>query len=162
MVAYSDAGLRLSPTKCTSITDRIVFLGHELRHDGIRPAGNHVKAIKEWALPTTKSQARAFLGVAGYYRTHIKDYATIAKPWTDVIGKTDKAAERTPLSATDAMRRAFQVLKDRLVTFPVLLFPYFRGPMAGRFILDTDTQIAGILSQKQGVRRSSSLMGPGS
>ncbi len=50
------------------------------------------------------------------------------------------------------MKRAFEILKEALTMAPVLGFPYFLGPKAGQFILDTDfcqTQTAGILSQLQ-------------
>ncbi len=85
-----------------------------------------------------QTEARAFLGVTGYYRQHIPDYAKIAQPWTDVIGKTDKDAEKRPLEVTEAMEASFETLKASLVSAPILGFPYFRGPKAGRFILDTD------------------------
>jgi len=152
LTAYRNAGLKLSPNKCTFFAEKIIFLGHELSHDGIRPTENHVKAISEWPLPKYKTEARAFLGVTGYYRNHIANYATIAKPWTDVIGKTDKPAEKTQLVVTPDMEKAFHQLKIALTSYPVLGFPYFKGQKAGQFILDTDfsgNQIAGILSQIQ-------------
>ena len=96
--AYRAAGLKLSPRKCSFFQDKIIFLGHEIRQDGIRPAESHVSAVQNWPLPQTKSQARAFLGLTNYYRDHILEYARIAAPWTSVIGKTDKEAERTPLT----------------------------------------------------------------
>ena len=106
----------------------------------------------DWKVPTTKTQARAFLGITGYYRDHVRNYAQLAKPWTDVIGKTTKEEERKPLSVTADMQKSFEALKRALTTYPVLGFPYFKGPKAGRFTLDTDfcnDQIAGILSQEQ-------------
>ena len=130
-------------------------MGHEIRHDGIRPAASHVKAVQDWPLPATKSQACLFLGLAYYYRDHIKDYARLSAPWTAVTGKMDKEAERTPLTITPQMVESFKALKGRLTTFPVLGFSHFRGAKAGKFILDTDfsiDQTAGILSQLQGGR----------
>ncbi len=50
------------------------------------------------------------------------------------------------------MAKALETLKRAVTTAPILGFPYFKGPMAGQFILDTDfcqTQTAGILSQIQ-------------
>ena len=87
-----------------------------------------------------------------YYRSHIPNYAAIASPWTDVIGKTDKEAEKTPLVITEEMKQSFETLKARLTSAPILGFPYFRGEKAGDFILDTDfskEQTAGVLSQMQ-------------
>ena len=53
--AYRNADLKLSLANCTFFADRIVFLGHGLRHDGIRPAESHVKAVEGWTLPSTKT-----------------------------------------------------------------------------------------------------------
>ena len=103
-------------------------------------------------MPKFKTEARAFLGVTGYYQNHIRDYAQLAAPWSDVTGKTDKEAEKTPLRVTKEMRQSFERLKDALVTAPVLGFPHFSGPKAGRFTLDTDfskDQIGAVLSQDQ-------------
>lgn len=151
--AYQKAGLKLSPSKCSFFRSSITYLGHTLDHSGIRPTDSYIETVSHWPLPSTKTEARAFLGVTGYYRNHIPDYAGIAKPWTSVIGKTDKAGESRKLEVTPAMISSFKELKHRLVTAPVLGFPYFQGKAAGRFTLDTDFskgQIAGILSQRQG------------
>ncbi len=152
LTAYRDAGLKLAVKKCNFFADEITYLGHVLNEKGVRPIDSYVDAVKKWPLPCYKTEARAFLGVTGYYRQHIPDSAKIAQPWTDVIGKTDKDAERRPLEVTEAMEASFETLKASLVLAPILGFPYFHGPKAGRFILDTDLcaqQIAGVLSQDQ-------------
>ena len=150
--AYCDAGLKLNPKKCTFFRDSITYLGHVLDQTGIRPTEPYIDAVALWPCPKFKTEARAFLGLTGYYRRHIKDYAHIAAPWTDVIGKTDKEGEKTPLVVTEAMKTSFETLKSKLISAPVLGFPYFKGSKAGQFILDTDfckNQISGILSQIQ-------------
>jgi transposase InsO family protein len=150
--AYRDAGLKLSPDKCVFFADSIDYLGHRLDANGIRPMKSHIEVITKWPVPKLKTEARAFLGLTGYYREHIRDYAAIAKPWTDVMGKTDKEAEKLPLEVTPEMISSFEKLKKLLTSRPILGFPYFKGPKAGQFILDTDfckAQIAGVLSQVQ-------------
>ena len=150
--AYQDAGLKLSPSKCHFFGDKVVFLGHEVSAEGVRPTDDHVRAVRDWPLPTLKTQIRGFLGTAGYYSEHIRDYAELAAPWTSAMGKTDKEDEKQPIEVTPEMKKNFEELKRRLVTKPVLGLPHFQGPMAGRFILDTDfchLQISGILSQEQ-------------
>ena len=46
-----------------------------------------VKAITEWPVPTTVCSICSFLGLANFYRRFIKDYATLAKPLTDLTQK---------------------------------------------------------------------------
>ncbi len=150
--AYSDAGLKLGPRKCT-FSPQITYLGHIVDQHSIKPVASYMEAVRDWPLPKYKTEARAFLGITGYYRQHIRDYTKIAQPWTDVIRKTaEPGSEKQKLTVTEAMTRAFNQLKRSLTTAPILGFLYFKGPMAGQFILDTDfcqTQTAGILSQMQ-------------
>ena len=151
--AYLDAGLKLGPHKCSFFSPQITYLGHTVDKHSIKPVSSYVEAVRDWPLPQYKTEARAFLGITGYYGPHIKDYAKIAQPWTDVIGKmAEPRSEKQKLVVTEAMAKTFETLKRALTTAPILGFPYFKGPMAGQFILDTDfcqTQIAGILSQMQ-------------
>lgn len=52
--------------------DNVAFLGHEIDVNGIRPS-----RITE---PKTVTEARRFLGLTGYFRKFVKNYAQIAYP----------------------------------------------------------------------------------
>ncbi len=152
LATYQRAGLRLSPSKCQFFCSEVEYLGHLISAEGVRPTEGHVRAILDWPMPTFKTEARGFLGAAGYYSSHIKDYAKLAAPWFGVIGKTTPEEEKKKLTITPDMEESFKAIKRALTSYPVLGFPYFKGPKAGQFILDTDfsaSQIAGILSQNQ-------------
>ncbi len=150
--AYRAAGLKLNPRKCTFFAEEVTYLGHTINANGIRPMDSYKEAVAKWPLPRLKTEARAFLGLVGYYRDHIPNYAAIVKPWSEITGKTDAAGEKRTIQVTPYMKWAFEELKWRLTNAPVMGFPYFHGPKAGRFTLDTDfskRQISGILSQEQ-------------
>ncbi len=151
--AYLEAGLKLGPHKCTFFSPQITFLGHIVDKHGIKLVASYIEAVRDWPIPKYKAEARAFWGITGCYCQRIKDYAKIAQPWTEVIGKTAKpGSEKQKLVINRAMTRSFDQLKWALTTASILGFPYFKGPMAGQFILDTDfcqTQTEGILSQMQ-------------
>jgi hypothetical protein len=104
-------------------------------------------------LPTNKTKARSFLGKVGYYRRFIKDYAAIAKPWNDIVGKDEnREIEKAPIVATPTMVASYRHLKQALLTSPVLAYPQFDSKEP--FILDTDCSgdantIDWVLSQKQ-------------
>jgi hypothetical protein len=74
-----------------------------------------IKDVVEWVTPTTVKQVRGFLGLAGYYHQFVPDFSKIAKPLTELIKKEEKFVW------TSAREEAFQVLKQRLVTAPVLV-----------------------------------------
>src|SRR5262249_39944726 len=54
-------------SKCDFWLDRISFLGHVVLGDGISVDPEKIKAIMDWKQPTTVTEVRSFLGLAGYY-----------------------------------------------------------------------------------------------
>ncbi|XP_021755397.1 uncharacterized protein LOC110720651 [Chenopodium quinoa] len=79
--------------------------------------GTKIEAVKSWPMPKTVSDIRNFLGLADYYRRFVKDFSKIAKPMTTVM-KKDKKFEWD-----DKCEEAFQIMKQTLITTPVLKLP---------------------------------------
>ena len=147
--AYANAGLKINPKKCSLFMEEINYLGHTINQHGVRPPAEYIDQIKTWPVPDSPKKIRRFLGMVGYYRNHIPDYALLSAPWTDALKKDNVKKKIKP---TPEMIANFDKLKEKLTTAPILGFPYFHGPKAGTFILDTDfscKQISGILSQIQ-------------
>ena len=78
------------PEKCSFDKTEVEYLGMFINRDGIRMDDSKVKAITDWPAPTTVRGVRSFLGLTNFYCHFIKDYATLAKPLTDLTQK-DKA-----------------------------------------------------------------------
>ena len=76
-----------------------------------------VKAIMDWPAPTMVRSVRSFLGLANFYQQFIKDYATLAKPLTDLMQK-DKAFTWGNVEAN-----VFASLKTCFTTAPILAYP---------------------------------------
>lgn len=70
-------------------------------------------------MPTTQKQIKSFLGITGYYRKFIKDYARIAKPLTQCLKKGSKI-EHTP-----SFVQSFETLKQNIINEPILQYPDF-------------------------------------
>jgi transposase InsO family protein len=153
--AHEKAGLKLQPSKCKLFQEETEYLGHLVSKDGIRPVPEYTEIVRNWPLPTTVTQTRAFLGKVGYYRRFLKDYARRSKPWTDAIRDDPEeghGAKDRPVTVTPAMEAAFQDLREALVTAPILAYPRFDEESI--FILDTDWSqdsgtIGAVLSQLQ-------------
>ena len=111
-----EAGLTIRPKKCQFGMDRCSYLGHVVGNGEVRPEKAKLQAVRDFPPPTTKRRVRAFLGLTGYYRKFIPDYAEIAAPLTDLTKKT--APNR--VNWTEECNRSFASLKDRLCTEPIL------------------------------------------
>lgn len=130
------------PGKCALFQDQIDCLGHNVSAAGISMHQDKVQAILTWPPPDNLAQLQSFLGLAGYYRRFIKDFAKIAAPLTALTRK-DHAYTWTSDQDT-----AFAALKQAITTAPVLALPDPSLP----FILTTDasgTTIGAVLSQQR-------------
>jgi hypothetical protein len=65
----------------------VPFLGHIISNGGISVDLAKVKEIVEWSIPSTVTEVRSFLGLAGYYRRFIEGFSKIAKPMTSLLEK---------------------------------------------------------------------------
>jgi hypothetical protein len=61
------ARLFANPEKCTFCTERVSFLGYVVTPQGIEVDEAKVHAIQSWPMPSTVTQVRSFLGLAGFY-----------------------------------------------------------------------------------------------
>jgi len=159
--AHRSAGLKLQPSKCKWFATEVTYVGHQISAQGVAPMPKYLEAVKEWPMPRTLTELRAFLGKTGYYRRFIKDYAAIARPLTDATkaalivqpdGTKINPPGKTPLEITKAMQGSHQALKSALCSSPILAFPRFCRDSP--FIVDTDwshenNAIGGVLSQVQ-------------
>ena len=68
----------------------MIFLGHVVSKDGIQVDLKKIEAILEWPRPTTITEVRSFLGLAGYYRRFVKDFSKIAASLTKLTQKNMK------------------------------------------------------------------------
>ncbi|KAK1605038.1 hypothetical protein QYE76_028711 [Lolium multiflorum] len=81
-----------------------------------------IKTVAEWKAPTTQTEVRAFLGLAGYYRRFVEGFSSIARPMTQLL-KKDKKFEWT-----NKCEESFQQLKLRLTSAPILIMPDITKP----------------------------------
>ncbi|GJY76636.1 putative reverse transcriptase domain-containing protein [Tanacetum coccineum] len=73
--------------------EEVHFLGHVVNHNGIHVDPSKIEAVKNWKAPTTPSEIRSFLGLAGYYRRFIANLCKplgVAKPLTSLTQKNKK------------------------------------------------------------------------
>lgn len=137
-----NANLKIQLDKSEFMKQETEFLGHIITTSGIKPNPNKIKAINDFPIPRTPKQIKSFLGLVGYYRKFIKDFAKIAKPMTNCL-KKDK---RIDINNSE-YKEAFNKLKLLITTDPILAYPDY----SKKFVLTTDASnyaIGAVLSQE--------------
>ena len=74
------ADLRLDTEKYSFAAKEVSYLGHRVTEEGLLPDPALLAAIREISSPKTTTEVRSFLGLAGYYRRYVKNFAAIAGP----------------------------------------------------------------------------------
>ncbi|GKE55429.1 putative nucleotidyltransferase, ribonuclease H, partial [Tanacetum coccineum] len=104
-------------SKCEFWLQEVHFLGHVVNQSVIYVDPSKIKALKIWKAPTTPSEVRSFLGLAGYYKRFIANFSKIAKPLTSLTQKNQK------YEWGEKEEEAFQTLKNNLCDTPILSLP---------------------------------------
>lgn len=66
--------------KSEFLQKQVNCLGHVLSSEGVRPNSDKVKSVKEFPITTIQKKIKSFLGLVGYYRKFIPNFAAITKP----------------------------------------------------------------------------------
>ena len=130
LLKLNSANMRLNLAKCHFAATELPFLGHIVGRFGLKMDLVKVQKLKSIKLSTNKKQVRQFLGLAGYFRDFIKDFAEIAAPLTDLT----KDSHIDTFVLTEKEKLAAELLKQKVSEYPILQFPDFNLP----FILETD------------------------
>ncbi|KAH0633127.1 hypothetical protein KY284_035913 [Solanum tuberosum] len=104
-------------SKCEFWLQSVAFLGHIVSSEGIQVDSQKIKAVKQRPRPTSATDIRSFLGLAGYYRRFVEGFSSIASPLTKLTQKKVK------FQWSDDCEKSFAELKTRLTTTPVLTLP---------------------------------------
>lgn len=134
------AQLKVQLDKCEFLQKETAFLGHIVSVDGIKPNPDKIKSIQNFPIPNSQKEIKQFLGLVGYYRKFIKDFAKITKPLTKCL-KKGEVIKHTP-----EFIKSVNICKHLLMNDPILTYPDF----SKEFILTTDASniaIGAVLSQ---------------
>jgi hypothetical protein len=129
--------ITLNPNKCRFGLTSVEYVGHTIDETGLSFSPQKIDEVLNIEPPQHGKELRSFLGLASYFRDHIKDLATIAKPLQDMLLGYDK---KRKLVWTDESTKAFLDVKDSIRRCPKLFFMDDNAPV----YLHTDASDYGI------------------
>ncbi|XP_047949019.1 uncharacterized protein LOC125194846 [Salvia hispanica] len=117
-----EKNLVLNFEKCHFMVPEGIVLGHVVSERGIQVDKTKVDVISKLPYPTNQKEVRGFLGHASFYRRFIKDFAKIVQPLTHLLHND------VEFDFDEGCKKAFQMLKDRLVSAPIIRAPDWNYP----------------------------------
>ena len=137
-----ETNLVLNWEKCHFMVQEGIVLGHRISARGIEVDRAKIEAIEKLPPPSSVKGIRSFLGHAGFYRRFIKDFSQIAKPLSNLL------VQGIPFEFDSQCLQAFSVLKDRLISAPIVVAPDWSFPF--ELMCDaSDYAIGAVLGQKR-------------
>ena len=111
-------GTTNKPEKTHLFMKSVVFLGVKISSDGIETEDRNITKVKNFPLKNTKRSIKGFLGLTSFYKKHIQNYSIIAAPLYELTKK-----QHDKVKLTSAAIDSFNILKQKLITAPLLTFP---------------------------------------
>lgn len=138
------AGLTISVEKSRFCMKSLKYLGYVVCEEGIRPDPDKIAPISDYPVPKTVKDIRRLMGLAGWYRRFIPNFASVTAPISNMLKKG-----RTKIEWTAEAQQALEYIKVALTSSPVLANPDYSVP----FIIQADASDVGmgaILVQGEG------------
>ena len=123
-----EVGLKLKREKCNFIKEHLQYLGHIISEKGITLVPEKLDSIEKMPVPRTPKEVKQFLGLVGYYRKFIPQFADIARPLNALTCKS------VDFVWDEICEKSFRLLKQMIIQEPILVYPDPNKP----YVLFTD------------------------
>lgn len=111
-------GVAINPAKCELGVPSLVYLGHVVNSDGIKPSPEKVCAVMATETPLTTKGLRRFLGIVNFYHRFVPNAAAVMAPLNELLKGRAK-----DVAWTDETRKAFEDTKSALARATLLHHP---------------------------------------
>ncbi|GFT56609.1 hypothetical protein TNCV_1313421 [Trichonephila clavipes] len=142
----SSYGLKLNISKCVFVVTELIFLGHLITPDGIKPLPDKVQAVLDYKQPETVGSLRKFLGLLNFYRRFLPKAAEQQYLLSEFLKGSKGKKDSKPLNWSSEAITAFQRCKQALADAALLAHPSPSAPLA-LHVDASDYAIGGALHQ---------------
>ena len=134
---FREHNVTANPDKCEFGYDQVEYVGHTLNEHGMHFTDKKLREVYEFPEPVFQKQMKSFVGLATYFNSHVRNFATVAKPLHHVITPYKKHSK---IVWTTQARKAFRDIKESIRLCPSLFYIDENAPI----YLCTDASIYGI------------------
>ncbi|GFV31629.1 transposon Tf2-8 polyprotein [Trichonephila clavipes] len=127
----SSYGLKLNISECVFGVTELIFLGHLITPDGIKPLPDKVQAVLDCKQPETVGSLRKFLGLLNFYRRFLPKAAEQQYLLSEFLKGSKGKKDSKPLNWSSEAITAFQRCKQALADAAILANPSPSAPLAG-------------------------------
>jgi len=116
---FREKGISLNPSKCKLGVTSVEYCGHLIDKDGLHFTQPKLETVADFPTPETQHQLRSFLGLANWFRDHIRDHSSLVRPLHKVLDGYDK---KKRLIWTPELLQSFADTKKAISGCPKLYF----------------------------------------
>ena len=121
-VRFRDSNITLNPSKCKLGLSQVEYVGHTINKDGLHFTRDKLDSVLNFPLPQTKRHIKSFIGLANYFRDHIKDHSTRIQLLQNFVNGYDKKQARHKIVWTKETTAAFEDIRQAIDECPMLWF----------------------------------------
>jgi len=132
-----EKNLTINPEKCKLGLEEIEYVGHVINQEGMSFSREKLNNVGNFHLPVNHKGLKSFIGLASYFRDHIKNHAEMVRPLQKLITPYQPYKR---IVWTESLRRTFDNVKQSIVNCPQLFFVKEGHPI----IVQTDASDYGI------------------
>jgi hypothetical protein len=137
---FREHKITLNPAKCHLGLTQVEYVGHTISKEGLHFTRDKLDSVLNFPQPQTKRHVKSFLGLANYFRDHIKNHSMRVQPLQDLVEGYQKSKSREKVVWTDECTKAFEDIRQAIDECPLLWFVDDHSPI----FLKTDASDYGI------------------
>ena len=115
--------ITISPKKCKLLMTEIEYVGYVIDTTGIRFSPEKKEKALNFPTPRTVGELKQFMGMAEYFHTHVRNFATLARPLHVLLKGYTKRTSTKKLIMSEEDTKSFHALQRAIDDSPTLFFP---------------------------------------
>ena len=132
--------ITLNPSKCHLGLTQVEYVGHTINKNGLHFTRDKLDSVLNFPKPETMKNVKSFIGLANYFRDHIKNHSLRVQALQDLVEGYSKQKAKTKVNWTPECNAAFEDIRQAIDECPLLWFVDDYSPI----FLKTDASDYGI------------------